>query len=58
MATRKKATPSEGAPVKEIILGIIIAIEGACALLLAIVIPLRKLIDIFEAQEKRVGKPK
>ncbi len=55
---RKKVTASEGAPVKEIILGVIIAIEGACALLLAIVIPLRKLIDIFEAQEKRVGKPK
>jgi len=50
------AKPSEGPPVKEIIIGIIVAIEAACAMLLALVIPLRKIIDMFEAQEKRVGK--
>jgi len=49
----KNAAPQEGPPVKEIILGVIIAIEAACAMLLAVVIPLRKIIDIFEVQEKR-----
>jgi len=44
---------SEGPPVKEIILGIIVAIEAACAMLVALVIPLRKIIDMFEAAEKR-----
>jgi len=48
--------PSEGPPVKEIIIGIIVAIEAACAMLLALVIPLRKIIDLFEAVEKRANK--
>jgi len=43
----------EGPPIKEIILGIILAIESACAILLALVIPLKKLIDFFEVQQKR-----
>lgn len=51
--TRKKVVPSEGPPVKEIILGIIAAIEAACAILLALVIPLKKIIDMFEVAEKR-----
>lgn len=50
---RKKAVPLEGPPVKEIILGIITAIEAACAMLLTLIIPLKRLIDFFEAQEKR-----
>jgi len=58
MTTKRKVTPSEGAPVKEIILGIILAIESACAILLAVVIPLKKIIDLFEVQEKRLGKGK
>jgi len=50
---KKKAVVLEGPPVKEIILGIIAAIEAACAILLALVIPLRKLIDFFEANQSR-----
>ena len=56
MTAKKKAVPLEGPPVKEIILGIIAAIEAACAMLLALVIPLRKIIDMFELQEKRTKK--
>ena len=51
-------TPQEGPPVKEIILGIIVAIEAACAMLLALVIPLRKIIDMFELAEKRRSSKK
>jgi len=50
---KKKVVPFEGPPIKEIILGIIIAIETACAMLLAVVIPLKKIIDLFEAGEGR-----
>jgi len=53
MAGRKKVTPFEGPPVKEIILGIIVSIEAACAILLALIIPLKKIIDIFEVAERR-----
>jgi len=49
----KKPVPLEGPPIKEIILGIIAAIESACAILLALVIPLKKLIDMFEVAEQR-----
>jgi len=54
----RKPTPQEGPPVKEIILGIIAAIEAACAILLALVIPLRKIIDMFELAEKRHASKK
>jgi len=54
--TAKKTVPFEGPPIKEIILGIIASIEAACSMLLALVIPLKRLIDFFEAQEKRARR--
>jgi len=54
----KKAAPQEGPPVKEIILGIIAAIEAACAILLALIIPLKRIIDMFEVAEKRHASKK
>jgi len=55
---KKKFHAQEGPPVKEIILGIIVAIEAACAMLLALVIPLRRIIDMFEVAEKRHASKK